>query len=106
MSSPADELRSDDTIDATDLLGPDGTVDIGKVKTITNRRDGGTPVSPDRCRRIRERLASGEETATSVAADFGIGSTAVRNHARGKCSCHHGTPTVTYERGVGWSRDE
>ena len=114
MSSPNMSGRTDeptttddaDHLDPADLLGEDGTVDIGKVKQITNKRDSATPIGTARCREIRERLATGEETAVEVAADLSVGSTAVRNHATGECACRHGTPTVSHERGRGWAIDE
>ena len=113
MSSPNMSGRTDaptttddaDHLNPADLLGEDGTVDIGKVKQITNSRDSETLIGSDRCQEIRERLATDEETATGIAGEFGVGSTLVRTHATGDCGCCHETPPVAFERGEGWSVD-
>lgn len=93
----------------SDLLNDDGSVDTSAVKAQQNR---GTParthVTPAECEQIRRELRDRRhavETATALA----LGTTTVRNHARGVC--HHAEsaidePTLTHRGGLGWVVDD
>lgn len=97
---------SDDHLSASDLLDPEtGRVDISEVKSITNSGGGAdVHIDPECCAEIRESLAETDH-AGETARTFGVGSTAVRRHAKGEC--HHAEtavahPPLAHTRGEGW----
>jgi len=100
MSGRTDAPSTDTTdhVDPSDLLGDDGTIDTAKVKQVTNRTDNCNPLMTPTCKTIRRRLLAEDLTAAALAEDLGYGQTAVRNHARGRCSCDHDVPTIMFDR--------
>ena len=100
MSGRTDAPTSDDDhLDPSDLLGEDGTVDTTAVKSLANMDQGQhTKIYADECARLRERLASEQTTSAALAAEFDYGSTTIRTHATGKCSCDCDAPPVRYDR--------
>lgn len=106
MSGRTDDTTrtdTDDHVDPSDLLGEDGTVDVGKVKQITNRRDHINPLMDATCKEIRRRLINEDTSAQALGNELEYAESAIRNHAHGRCSCSHDVPALTYESpGDGW----
>lgn len=81
---------------AADLLDDDGTIDVSKVKSITNAGQQNTSdVSPAECRRFRRTVAEGT-SPRQIDTDWN--KSAVRYHVTGKCNHDVSIPTFEYDR--------
>lgn len=103
--SDAPERTPETHLSPGDLLNDDGTIDIGKVKGVTNSGGGEQVwVSPSLCAKVRERLLDAQ-SAREAASEFRFGSSCLRNHAKGDCHHDEGRvphPPCEWVAGEGW----
>jgi len=99
----ADASTETNTIDASDLLNDDGTVNVSMVRSRTNHRHGDANVDDATCADIRRRLAD-LETCAAVADAMDIGDSTIRKHAKGECMCVNDATPFEYHTDRGWVR--
>jgi len=86
-------------MNASDLLDDDGRIDISEVKrrTHTHTRTGQT-VTPADCRRLRRAAVETRLTAADLGAGYGVKSSTVCDHLRGRCTCEHDHAPLRFDR--------
>jgi len=95
MTGRAEPETGDDQLDASDLLGDDGTVDRSKLASLTNGvADRDDRVQASEADEIRHALRRGG-SVRGVAEAHDIAQSTVRDHAHGRVSYPNGeTPTA------------
>jgi len=108
MSRPHEELRSEETIDASELLDEDGSVDLSAVRSRQVRGGKTKTASAAECARWR-RTARGANSIQASDIDTEFADSTVADHVRGDCYCEHDEPALTYNgvaRNGVWHRPE
>jgi len=86
--------QESDTIDVSELLNADGTVNTSAVKA---RQSGG--VTPSLCAELRERLHDEAITLNDLAAEYDPAASTIKDHIKGYCTCPTDVTPVRSTRG-------
>lgn len=90
--------QESDTIDVSELLNDDGSVNVGAVKA---RQAGG--VTPSVCAELRQRIHDEQIRLADLAEDYEAAASTIKDHVNGNCSCPVDTlPVKCTMHGKSW----